>query len=385
MTTILDIAENLHISPASVSRALNGKPGVSAEVRARVLEEATRLNFVPHGAARSLATTQTRNVGFALYQGSRGSDQFYNSFYGQIMIGVEQELQRHGFHLLLATLDDEQMARPEQWSIVRGRHVDGIILAGPFISPPFILSVHTQGIPVVLVDNAISGAPIDVVVCDDQAAAYLSAEHLLSHGRDRIVVLSGPREWFTNRERCAGFAAALCNAGLEPLAILHAEATTYETGYSLMRQALSYQPNAVLAINDVMAMGAIDAARANGVDVPAELAVVGFDDIEAAQRFAVPLTTVRQPKKTIGRVAARQLLQRIREPDAPRQRTLLATSFVARRSCGCQKRSSHYAPVAPDASDRIDPIPSDAAEYCAETPLVRTGDEEVAAVAAGQE
>lgn len=345
MTTILDIAESLNISPASVSRALNGKPGVSAQMRARILDEATRRNFVPHGAARSLATTQTRNVGFALYQGSRANDQFYNSFYGQIMIGVEQELQRHGFHLLLATLDDEQMTRPEQWSIVRGRHVDGIILAGPFISAQFILSMYTHGTPIVLVDNVISGVAIDAVVCDDQAAAYQAAEHLLGHGHNRIVVLAGPKEWYTNRERCAGFCAAICAAGLDLPPILHAEATTYETGYHLMQQALGYQPEAILAINDVMAMGAIDAARAAGLDVPYQLAVLGFDDIEAARRFAVPLTTVHLPKKTIGRVAARQLLHRIREPDAPRQRTLVTATPIVRRSCGChEERASHREP-----------------------------------------
>lgn len=337
MTTILDIAENLRVSPASVSRALNGKPGVSPSRRARILDEATRLNFAPHDAARSLATTETKTIGFALCQGAQANDQFYDYFYGQIMIGVEDELKRHGFNLLLTTLDDDQMARPEQWSVVRGRHVDGIILAGPFISPHFILSVYTQGVPMALVDNAVSGAPIDAVVCDDQAAAYGVAEHVLGHGRRRIAILVGPKAWFTNRERCAGFAAALCNAGLAPLAILHAESTTYEMGYHLMEQALPDRPDAILAVNDVMAMGAIDAARAAGLDVPAQVAVTGFDDIAVAQQFAIPLTTVRQPKKTLGRVAARQLLQRIREPDAPQQRILVATSPVVRRSCGCCK------------------------------------------------
>ncbi len=335
MTTILDIAENLNVSPASVSRALNGKPGVSAAMRARILDEAARLNFVASGAARSLATTQTRNIAFALYQGRLANDQFYNAFYGQIMIGVEQELQRHGYHLLLATLDDDMVTRPEQWSVVRGRHVDGLILAGPFIQPRFILSMYTQGVPLVLVDNSVSGAPIDVVVCDDQAAAYQMADHILGHGYRRIAILSGPDAWFTSRERCAGFAAALCMAGLEPVAIVRAESTTYHTGFQLMRQALCHKPEAVLAVNDVMAMGAIDAASEAGLTVPDELAVTGFDDIGAAHRFVIPLTTIRQPKKNLGRVAARQLLFRIGEPDSPQQRTLLATSLVVRRSCGC--------------------------------------------------
>ncbi len=345
MTTILDIAENLNISSASVSRALNGKPGVSATMRARILDEATRLNFVPSGAARSLATTQSRTVGFALYQGAQVRDpfydQFYDAFYGQIMLGVEHELQRHGYHLLLATLDDEMLGRPEQGSVVRGRHVDGLVLAGPFVPPAFILSLYTQGVPMVLVDNSIAGAQIDCVVCDDQAAAYQLAEHVLSHGYRRIVVLSGPETWFTNRERCAGICAALCMDGLDAPPVLHAEATTYQTGYQLMIRALSQRPEAILAVNDVMAMGAIDAAVESGLCVPSDVAVTGFDDIAAAQRFAVPLTTVRQPKRNLGRVAARQLLYRMKEPDAPRQRTLLATSLVLRRSCGCGAPAGH--------------------------------------------
>jgi LacI family transcriptional regulator len=124
-------------------------------------------------------------------------------------------------------------------------------------------------------------------------------------------------------------------AGLEAPPVLRAEATTYQMGYQLMEQALCHRPDAVLAINDVMAMGSIDAAANAGLRVPDDVAVTGFDDIGAAHRFVVPLTTVRQPKKNLGRVAARQLLYRIQEPDAPQQRTLLATSLVVRRSCGC--------------------------------------------------
>jgi LacI family transcriptional regulator, galactose operon repressor len=340
MATILDIAQNLQVSPASVSRALNGKPGVNAARRTRILNEAARLNFVPHDAARSLATTETRTIGYALCQSAQANDQFYDFFYGQIMIGVEAELKQQGFHLLMTTLDDDQMARPEHWSVVRGRRVDGMILAGPFITPRFILAVYTQRVPLVLVDNAVSGAPIDAIVCDDQVAAYGCAEHLLSHGHRRIAILAGPQTWFTNRERCAGFVAALSNAGVAPLAVLHGASTTYEVGYRLMEQVLPARPEAILAVNDVMAMGAIDAARATGLAVPTQVAVTGFDDIAVAQQCAIPLTTVRQPKTTIGRVAARQLLQRIQEPDAPQQRIVVATSLVVRRSCGCHNRQS---------------------------------------------
>lgn len=333
MASITEIARTLNVSPASVSRALNGQPGLADATRARILAEVERLNFVPHGPARSLASTRTENVGFAICDapGPIASDPFYS----RIMLGAEQELRRQGFHLLLTSLEEEQITRPEQWSVVRGRRVDGLILAGPFIPQRFILAMHRQGMPLVLVDNAISNGAIDVVLGDDHEGARMIAEHILGHGKDRIVILSGPDAWITSHLRAGGFVDALRQAGVEPLAILRAEATTYETGRRLLREALPYRPTAILAINDAMAMGAIDAARAAGLNVPDALTVTGFDDVEAAERFEVPLTTVCLPMRHLGCVAARRVLERIAEPDAPQQRTLIALTLTVRRSCGC--------------------------------------------------
>ncbi len=128
---------------------------------------------------------------------------------------------------------------------------------------------------------------------------------------------------------------ALRTARVKPLAVLHAEATTHDTGYALARQALEYRPTAILAINDAMAMGAIDAVQAAGLTVPGDIAVTGFDDIEPARHIGVPLTTVHLPKQNLGRIAARQLLDRITRPDTPHQRVLVETTPVIRRSCGC--------------------------------------------------
>ncbi len=331
--SITEIAARLNLSPASVSRALNGQPGVSADTRARVLAEAARLRFVPNNAARSLVTTRTENVAFVLYHlpGSFSSDPFYS----RIMLGAEQELRRHGYHLMLTILDDEQVAHPEEWSVVQGRRVDGLILAGPFIPPRFIISLYTQGVPLVLVDNALADVPLDAVLGHDREGACRAAAHLLDHGHQRVAIIAGPEDWFTNRERCVGFEDALGARGIKPVAVLHAMETTYESGYELAQQVLSHQPTAILAVNDAMAMGAIDAARAAGLRVPEDLAVTGFDDIEVAERWTVPLTTVHLQKRYLGRIAVRHLLDRIADPESPPQRTLVATDLVVRRSCGC--------------------------------------------------
>lgn len=335
MARITDIAESLGVSAATVSRALNGKAGVSEKVRDQIMAEVARLNFVVNGAARSLATARTENIAFAIYQPPLSSDQFFGPFYSRIMFGAEKELQRQEYHLLVTTLTDKHIARPEHWSVARGGRVDGLIVAGPVVPPRFITALCALGLPVVLVDNALPGAPVDAVLGDDRGGARMIAEHLLGHGYQRIVIIAGPEDWITNQERCAGFLQALHHAHLAPLAVLHAEATTRDTGYSLMQQALGYQPSAILAINDAMALGAIDAAQTAGLTVPSDVAITGFDDIEPAQHSGVPLTTIHLPKRGLGRIAARQLLSRIEEPDAPHQRVLVGTSLVVRRSCGC--------------------------------------------------
>lgn len=330
--SIAKIAAQLQLSQASVSRALNGQPGVSEAVRAHILEEAARLNFVPSSAARSLATTKTEHIGFALYHlpGPLDADPFYS----RIMFGVEEELRQHSYHMLLSTLTDDQIARPEQWKMVQSRRVDGVILAGPFIPPRFILSLHMQGVPVVLVDNSIAGATVDAVLGTDRDGAYAVAEHVLGHGHQRIAVIAGPQTWYTTRERYAGFMDALTAAPLLPVATIHAEATTFDTGVAATRDVLALHPTAILAVNDAMAMGAVSAIRATGLRVPEDIAVTGFDDI-AMQLGVVPLTTVRLRKQYLGRIAARQMLQRVADLTAPQQRILVTTELVIRRSCGC--------------------------------------------------
>ncbi|MGH2388670.1 MAG: LacI family DNA-binding transcriptional regulator, partial [Chloroflexota bacterium] len=292
MTTISEIAANLGVTAATVSRALNAKPGVSAALRATIWEEAARLNFVANGAARSLRTARTMTAAMTVARLTSTDHLAAEPFYGPIMLGIEQELEQYDYHLLISTLTDAHLEQPERWSLLRGR-IDGLIVVGPSVPVRFLRVLRKHGMPVVLVDNAVEDLSIDTVLPEDRIGARLLAEHMLGHAHRRLAILSGPDAWVTNRERCAGFSEALNTVGIEPLVILHAESTTEKTGYQLMRAALSRQPTAVLAINDRMAMGAIDAAKAAGLAIPTDLAITGFDDIAFARDLDPPLTTVR--------------------------------------------------------------------------------------------
>jgi LacI family transcriptional regulator len=328
-----DIADRLGVSVATVSRALNDQPGVSPEVRARILSAAGELNYSTDITARGLATSVTQTVAFVVHEANHAAAE--DPFYPIIMAGAEAYLSQHNYHILLTTLDDRTMARPQTFPAISQRRVDGLVLAGPEISASFILSMMTAGVPLVLVDNCLSETAVNCVLNDDEGGAYAATHHLVEHGHPRIAFLSGPQEWVSNRERARGYQRAMEEAHLEP-SVLYGSETTIASGEEMMRQALKRWPEltAVSAVNDSVAIGAIRAAARLGRRTPDDLSVVGFDDISWASMNEPPLSTVHVFKQRMGELAAQRLLDCIQNPDAAAVKTLVSTELVLRGSCG---------------------------------------------------
>jgi LacI family transcriptional regulator len=331
-TTLAELAEKLSLSTATVSRALNDQPGVGAKTRERVIAAAAELGFAPHSGARTLATTRTENIGFVLYAKPVASDPFYS----RIVQGVERECARRGYHLFLSALEAEQVAQPQSFSLVQSRRVDGLILAGPDIPARFVLALHARRLPIVLVDNALNETPIDAVLSDDSDGAYAATQHLIGHGYHTIACISGPQSWVSSRERTAGYRRALLEAGMAPY-VLTMDETTHESGHTAMTQLLARAapPQAILAINDAIALGVIHAVEATGRRVPDDIAVIGFDDLAWAALHRPALTTIHIYKEQMGRLAAGRLFDILAEPSSEPVRSLVNTRLVIRRSCGC--------------------------------------------------
>ena len=328
-----EIAEKLGVSIATVSRALNDQPGVSPEVRARVLEVVQETGYLPNIPARTLATAATQTVAFVMHQTGQAIND--DPFYPLIMAGAEAYLSQHRYHILLHTLDDHTLAHPEEFDLLRQNIVDGLILAGPDISPAFILNIIAAGIPVVLVDNSLSQTAVSCVLNDDEGGAYNATHHLIEHGHAHIVFLSGPSKWVSNWERGRGYLRAMEEAQLEPLIVYESE-TTIASGERAMHRALEQYPEltAVFAVNDSVAIGAIRVATATQRRIPDDLCVVGFDDISWAQMNKPPLSTVHVFKRRMGELAAQRLLDCIHNPDAVPVKTMVSTKLVLRASCG---------------------------------------------------
>jgi len=336
MVTAKALAAELGVSIATVSRALNGKPGLSPNLRKKILAEAALRHTVINPAARMLATAKSESVCFAVYHlaGPVSKDPFYFP----ILMGLEEETRQVGLQLTISVIGEEEVKDAASWRIISERRADGVILNGPFVPASFILKLHSIGVPVVLIDNFNDHLPVDAVVAADRSGAIEAAKHIISLGHKKVIILSGPKDWYSNAERCAGFISAFTSKGLDAPEIIYGEDTTYETGEKLFKKAIKKNPTAIISVNDALALGAMDGATSMGYTIPRDISFTGFDDIEGARTSRIPLTTVSVPREFLGRAAGRLFWSRIDDPSAPRQRIEIETKLIVRDSTQAVKK-----------------------------------------------
>lgn len=333
MSSIIErIANELNVSNASVSRALNDRPGVSDDLRQKILQRARELKYTPSITARGLVKQQTFGIGFFVRE-KPGISMHTDPFYGEILHGVEQALSTTDYHVTIATLTRDIIHAPSEFRFVRERRIDGMILAGPDIPAETIMTLLQSEIPLALVDNQLSHSRVNCVNSDDEGGGYLAAKHLAELGHRKIGALSGPLNWASNARRVEGFRRALAEHRLS-LQIVHAERTTIESGEEAFRQLIAQHPDltAICAVNDAMALGAMRAAQDMGKSIPADLSVVGFDDIPLASLNEPQLSTIRVPKRQMGAEAAARILAMLGNPELAPVEVLVSVELVRRAS-----------------------------------------------------
>ncbi|CAB4727498.1 MAG: substrate-binding domain-containing protein [Actinobacteria bacterium] len=337
MITTKALAAELGVSIATVSRALNGKPGLSPTLRKKILSEAAQRHTVINPTARMLATAKSENVCFAVYHLSGPVSK--DPFYFPILMGLEEETRQVGLQLTISVIGEEEVKDASSWRVIQERRADGVILNGPFVPASFILKLHSLGIPVVLIDNFNELLPVDAVVPADRSGAHEAAMHVLSLGHVKTAILSGPKDWYSNVERSAGFTDACVSKSLDKPDIFYGLDTTFESGRKLFRKAIKKNPTAIFCVNDALALGAIEEATSMGYSIPQDISFTGFDDVEGAISSRIPLTTVSVPREFLGKAAGRLFWSRIDDPSAPRQRIEIATKLIVRESTHRVKKS----------------------------------------------
>lgn len=332
--TIKDIARIAHVSPATVSLVLNDKPGVGSETRYRILRAAGELNYQPNLVARSLVTRHSAAVAMIITNTR-------NPIFPEIAEGVVEVLRARGYSLsLVATFDDEEIEAKELANL-RARGVDGVIISSALVHSASIRRLVASGFPVVSVLRRVYDcAELDYVIVDNVQGGYVAIEHLIGLGHTRIAVIKGPTNTSTGIERFEGAVTALREHGVPlPENLIFAGDFFKQCGYIGAHHFLglpqAQRPTAIYACNDEMAMGAFEAILDAGFRIPEDIALVGFNNVEATGLRTIEFTTIDQQPHEMGRLAALRLLEKL-QADQPLDiyRKVLDAKLIVRRSCG---------------------------------------------------
>ncbi|WP_410599599.1 LacI family DNA-binding transcriptional regulator [Amycolatopsis sp. lyj-90] len=308
-----DVARLAGVSQATVSRALRGDPRVTSTTLDRVRQAAQALNYVPSEAGRSLSTSSSRRIGVVI------SD-LTNPFYPHLVGPLHDELERLDYRMMLFTERTESAIATQR---LLDRSIDGVVLATATLDSALPDELGRRSLPFVFLNREADNVPADSAVVDNRKGGGLVAENLVRLGHRDVAMIGGPQDTSTGRDRELGFRLGLAEAGVAlPEQYIRRGPFDFGTGYEALAALweLRPRPTAVFCGNDVIAIGALNAALRHGIRIPEELTLIGFDDIPMAGWESFDLTTVRHDLHEMARTSARLLAERIDNPGlAPRK------------------------------------------------------------------
>lgn len=330
MATLEEIAKRAKVSRSTVSRVINDDPKVSAATRKRVLAIVKRLNYHPNMAARSLAAGRTRILGLVIPMGV--STLFSDPYFPILIQGVTSACNTHD-HSVMLWLAEPEYERRMIGQIMHSGLIDGVILASMLVDDSLMNSLIESDMPFVLVGRHPTDSRVSYVDVDNIGSAKEIVTYLFQLGYRRIATITGPSNMIAGADRLQGYKSALRDARIKvDNNLIVAGDFSENSGYLGMQKLLPLKPDAVFAASDTMARGALRAIRAAGLQVPNDIAVVGYDDMPFAENSDPPLTTVRQPIQRAGFAAAETLIDLIQDRASQPKRILLPTELVQRAS-----------------------------------------------------
>lgn len=330
--TLKEIARLAGVHPSTVARVLNDDPRqrVSEEVRARILAMARDHGYQPNHLARSLRTKRSMVIGTVI-------PDIANPFFAVMFRGVEDTLAASGYSVILANTDDEMAREQGSITMLRGRQVDGLIIATARREDPTIAALTLAGFPFVLVNRHTDPIPSNAVVPNDYAGAASAIEHLISLGHRRIAHIVGSDEMSTGHTRLRGYLDTLQRHHLpvDPDLIVRGNFRA-SGGSEAMRRLLDLPqpPTAIFAVNDLAAIGAMQTIEDAGLQIPRDISVVGFNDLSTVFGGTLMLTTVRLPLHGMGKAAAARLLAQIAGEAVSPEPVVIPVELVIRQSTG---------------------------------------------------
>jgi LacI family transcriptional regulator len=329
--TLRDVARRAAVHPGTVSRALNVETRalVNAETAQRVITAAEELGYRPNPIARGLKTNRSYTVGVLI-------PDLTNPLFPPIVRGIEDRLGEAGYTSLIANTENDAERERADVAALRDRQVDGFITATARRDHDLLSEMVGAGEHVVLVNRRVADDALAAVTGDDREGMRLAVEHIVGLGHTRVAYLGGPQALSTGYHRYHGFLEAMDASGVAaaPELVRFGGTFTEVEGSRVCRELLGagHPFSAILAGNDLMALGCYDVLAERGLRCPSDVSVIGFNDMRFADRFNPPLTTIRLPHYEIGAAAAELLLERLQDPTAPPRQLMLDPELVVRAS-----------------------------------------------------
>jgi LacI family transcriptional regulator len=331
MSSLTDVAKRAQVSIATVSRVINNSDKVVPETRDVVHRAMKELGYKPNRVARRL-----RQKGGKRHLLGLIIPDIQNPFFAEIARGVEDVAYANEFAVMLCNSDENQKKEQFYLDVMCAESVDGIILPPLSERDAAVLKLVESGLPIVTVDRSLTNASIDKVEVDNRRGAYEATEYLIKRGHKRIGLITGRMNISTSRERRQGYDDAIADNGLaaQPEYIRGGD-FKQASGRALAEEllALPSRPSALFVLNNLMAVGALEAIHARKLRIPEDVALIGFDDLPWAEALDPPLTVVRQPAYEVGRSAAELLLKRLGDPKRPETHLKLLPKLIIRSSC----------------------------------------------------
>lgn len=327
MATMKDIARLAQVSTSTVSHVVNGTRFVSDEVREKVMRVVAELNYTPSAVARSLKVKVTQTIGLLVTATN-------NPFFAEVMAGVEQYCRQHQYNLIIATTGGDAKRLQQNLQTLMHKQVDGLLLMcgdSRFQAEEEL----TISVPLVVMDWWFTELNADKILENSELGGYLATKILIEAGHQNIGIITGNLKKSAAQNRLKGYKKALAEANIPLNTDWVVESHfDFEGGVAGMEKLLaaSNRPSAVFCCSDTIAVGAYQVIHRQGLRIPQDISVIGYDDIELARYLSPPLSTVSQPKAELGKLAVEMLLKRLKEPEENYQTRTLNPSLVLRES-----------------------------------------------------
>ncbi|OOF65457.1 substrate-binding domain-containing protein [Rodentibacter sp. Ppn85] len=327
MATMKDIARLAKVSTSTVSHVINGSRFVSDEIREKVMSVVAELNYTPSAVARSLKVRETKTIGLLVTATN-------NPFFAEVMAGVEQYCQQHQYNLIIATTGGDAGRLQQNLRTLLHKQVDGLLLMcgdSRFNADTEL----TVSVPLVVMDWWFTELNADKILENSELGGYLATKTLIDAGHQQIAIITGNLKKSVAQNRLKGYQKALMESKIPLNSHWIMESHfDFAGGAAGMQKLLATprRPTAIFCCSDAIAVGAYQVLQQQGLQIPEDISVIGYDDIELSGYLSPPLSTISQPKAELGKLAVELLLQRIKNPNEPYQTLTLSPTLKLRES-----------------------------------------------------